>query len=602
MGGLLIHKQPSGAQTETSALHRMAQASPHLGELHTRSHEGFRIGVQRLHEDADLYSDEHTIVAFTGQIFDLNSSTHDLVPFSAEQLASRYRADGLLCYRHLTGEYVLAIYDTHERTLWIANSLGLTRSLFWQQIGDSCFLASEIRQLTAAHASPPTLRKESLVDLVAYNGPTHNFKDTMFNGIQRLLPPNIYQLRNGDKNPAPKEAYWSPPNQLAMSNISEAELVEQTEQLLFRAVQRSLAGAKSGISVSGGLDSTTVLAMAKKLEGQDDSAGTICGAYSILYPGLACNEEDNIRSLMQMLDASAHGYSASDLTESLFLPMQLQRIDQAVTRSTAYQIDILSLAMRCHGANRHITGAGAELVFLVDRGSCSDTLRQGRWLEAIRQSLFFEDYGAFRGQGIKRFVGDCVFPPGHALRNWVKRPVRPHYLAPQWEEYWREGQHQLHHHRKGSYAMDERRRWLDRYALGSSFESVVQLSNSYGLELRNPYFDRALIDLAFTTPPELMGLGRRQKGLQRKVAERWIPKAIAWQRQKVFHDSATWSDRHLLQGKTRPEDWSLVNHGIVNEPWLRQTLYNCTAADCKIPRHLEYLLLIEKFSERYITA
>lgn len=594
MGGLTLFASPHTDFDTSKKIRRMQHATPHLGQAQTQSAGFISLGVQQRHREADIYQDERFIVAINGYLSSLAESDDETHTLDAKHLTRLLHESGHALLPHLTGEFVLAFVDKHKHETYIATSAVLTRPLFWMHSAEGCALASECRQLWIQNNSQPRIRKEAVIDLMAFHGPTKDFELTLFENIYRLSPATLYRIT--PKNPKPEIVIrlWEPPAE--GPSHDENQLLELTEHRIKNANTRAMRNTQSAFSLSGGLDSTLLWAMAQKTP---ETRHNLCGAHSMLYPGMPCDETQRIETVLQHTQTQAVGQDGRALSESLCLPFQLTAVDQVLTRATAYQVDTLSLSMRQAGANTHITGAGAELIFHASPRFSNDLWRKGQFASAINITWSFEDYGIHYGQGFKRVLKDTLLPAGSSWRKRLKPITPPAYLPQAWQTYWAHGaEDEYSNSLQHGYGRGERLTYWQRYVTASSLESSLQLSEQYGIDFRSPYFDRPLLDLAFSTPPQQLTLNNRQKGLLRRVAQQWLPASITEQNQKTRHDSATSGDMALLSQHRSPTSWQLVANGLLNPDFL-STLLDQAIRTQQIPPKLEYLLLIERFAGRY---
>lgn len=162
------------------------------------------------------------------------------------------------CPRHLLGDYAFAVWDSLEKSLFCAcDPMGL-RTLLYHRQGDFLALATLSQGLHALPRVPRALARAGLIDYLALR-PLELGK-TLFEGIERL--PAGYSL-SASAGRHERVRFWSldglKPIRLANDEAYREAFLELFEQ----AVRSRLrAVGPVGISMSGGLDSSSVAALA----------------------------------------------------------------------------------------------------------------------------------------------------------------------------------------------------------------------------------------------------------------------------------------------------------------------------------------------------
>lgn len=517
-------------------------------------------------------------------------------PISAQQLFANYRQVGLRCFEQLGGEYAAAIHDAIGGTLWITNSLSMTRPLFHAKLNGISVVTSEISTVWKTLNFQPRVRPEKLAEIVANSGPTRDFASTSFDGIQRILPPQIYQLAAERPCAIALANYWTPPE--IDRSITAPAATEHLENLLTGALQRAINETSAATSVSGGLDSSLIWALQKEMPSTSQSPPF--QAYSVKFPKKSCDESELVHHLMRHCGTQAIFIDGNKAKQSDFQADQLKAIDHIVSMPTAYQSDLLCRTMREDGYTTHLTGIGAERSFHISRLMCADRLRAGHPISAWRICNHWKAYGSTaRPPGWQRFISECVAPPGSLLRRKLRPPEPPTILDERFHDHWLD---EFHDHfalyRTLGYHRGNQIYGNHQYAIGSGLESLQQHASHYKLEIRSPYLDQAIIDFSHRVPTGILNLGNWQKGLLRNVSARWVPREIAWQSKKIDYSEIISDDLSLLKGLKNLEDWLLIDLKVVSARFLQKEL-NSLAQKSRVSLQLGRLATIERFAKRY---
>ena len=161
---------------------------------------------------------------------------------------------GLL--ERLRGDFVLLIWDAERGQGLLARDQLGARPCFLHDSGRGLCFASEIRQLLALLPRRPAPDPAGVAHWVAASsrpGP-----QTLYAGIRRLQPGGVVML---DAHGSREERYWIPRFEEPL-RVSDGELAERVRDGLNLAVARRLdPDGKTGVLMSGGLDSSSVAAV-----------------------------------------------------------------------------------------------------------------------------------------------------------------------------------------------------------------------------------------------------------------------------------------------------------------------------------------------------
>ena len=205
-------------------------------------------------------------------------------------LFQRHGFEGALA--KINGDFAVAVYDAKEVVLWLGTDRVLTRPLYYTQTRDSFLFASQPRSLL----SVPGVSRAPNREFVALFGGSHYrtvdnaIHDSPFAALRRL--PAAHALRVS-KGVAREVCYWRLTDAPDHTE-PEATLAEQYRALLLDATARRFAAAdKPAFTLSGGMDSSSVLACAVK------NTGRKLPAISVGYVDRTYDESDEVQAMLE---------------------------------------------------------------------------------------------------------------------------------------------------------------------------------------------------------------------------------------------------------------------------------------------------------------
>ncbi|HEY6293031.1 MAG TPA: asparagine synthase (glutamine-hydrolyzing) [Terriglobia bacterium] len=183
-----------------------------------------------------------------------------------ETIVHLYEEYGLQCLEQLRGMFAFALWDGRARRLLVARDRIGIKPLFYRQTLERLEFASELRALAALRPESepkPPVNPQAIYDFFAFRYVPS--PETLYQGVQKLLPGH-YLL--ADRSGVRTVAWWDVPEDLdgpPKERWPEA-CGEQVIELLRESVQlRLIADVPVGVFLSGGVDSSAVVAMAAQL-------------------------------------------------------------------------------------------------------------------------------------------------------------------------------------------------------------------------------------------------------------------------------------------------------------------------------------------------
>lgn len=273
MCGIAAIIKPAGPPPD-GTIDRMARRLDHrgpdaMGSIHL---DGCDLGHTRL-SIIDLAGGQQPMpddtrrfwVVFNGEIYNYRELRRRLeshgwtfrTQSDTEVLLRAYQQWGENCAQHLNGQFAFVVWDTVERKAMAARDRMGEKPLYWMSTSDGgVVVASEIKSLLASGLARPKidpLAIDAYLSL-AYIPPDR----TVYENIHTLEPGGAITWHDGKMR---QWRYWEP-TYSTDSSIDSAEAVEEIRRLVARAVKRQMvADVPVGAFLSGGLDSSTIVAL-----------------------------------------------------------------------------------------------------------------------------------------------------------------------------------------------------------------------------------------------------------------------------------------------------------------------------------------------------
>ncbi|TLS20946.1 uncharacterized protein PpBr36_10678 [Pyricularia pennisetigena] len=221
-------------------------------------------GNQPLHDDQG-----HIHAVINGEIYDHDRLRQECVDAGyrfkghsdSEVVVALYQRYGAPAFlEHCRGEFSMVIYDDRSGEVFACRDRCGIKPLFYTVVQDELWFASEIKGFLGMGWKP-----EWAVEKIAM-GITQIGPNTIFKGVNRIEPG--FYMRVTRDGTMTHSKYWDFdfPDKTKVDNRSMEEMVEELRAELVNAVRLRLrADVPVGIYLSGGLDSSLVAGIAKKL-------------------------------------------------------------------------------------------------------------------------------------------------------------------------------------------------------------------------------------------------------------------------------------------------------------------------------------------------
>jgi asparagine synthase (glutamine-hydrolysing) len=210
---------------------------------------------------------------------------YDLNGSDAELILHAYEKWGDDCVKHLIGDFAFAIWDGRKQRYFCARDHFGVKPFYFTHIDNDFAFSSSLNELRLNPRVSNTLNEIAVGDYLLF-GVNQDLSTTIFKDIQRLQPGHTLIVANGSITVKP---YWKPePAETRFRDPSS--YVERFSELLSRAVKDRVTTDRVAISMSGGLDSTSLAAIA--CEQLKDVHG-----FAVVYDSLIPDEERHYSTL-----------------------------------------------------------------------------------------------------------------------------------------------------------------------------------------------------------------------------------------------------------------------------------------------------------------
>jgi asparagine synthase (glutamine-hydrolysing) len=464
----------------------------------------------------------------------------------------------------LLGDFAFAIWDPEHQLLLCARDVFGQRPLFYGRGGDTVVLASEPQQVLSHPDIPQGINEGVVAEHLA--GTRVTLEETPWLGVKRLPPAHLLLVSAAVTRIC---RYWDFDPDARVEHARAEEYAEQFAHLFEAAVRCRVRDAARGVGVflSGGVDSSTVAAVAGRLHRVGQSAPV--HAFSLSYPNAPCDETLYIDALVNRWQLASTRLDAVAPTRRQ-VEAEIARYRDLPAFPTGSSLDPLRVRA-AEEVDVVLTGYGGDEWFTSSRPlHITDLVREGRVLAAAARwssdtrrrpwssrLLFTRSVVAplipSAVKPVARLIGGAP-PPAFewirrefalrtGLRDRLRRPVRTDFRT--------HVQREIHAVTSGAMQV-----------IGDELED--RAAACAGIEQRQPFNDRRVASFGFGLPDSQRWDGRETKIVIRRALGGDLPEPVRTRRDKAEFSSMFVEALEPLGGRTLFEDLRTARAGWVD--------------------------------------
>jgi asparagine synthase (glutamine-hydrolysing) len=548
----------------------MASAMPHRGpddegfleaQLGTSADGGLlalgfrRLSIQDLsplgHQPM-LHPQTGDAIVFNGEIYNFKELRESLIKdgvsfrggSDTEVLLHALTRWGTDCIADLAGMYAFAYYQARSRRLLLCRDPMGIKPLYTAATPHAVIAASEVRAVLASGLISRAIDKRGFAQCLAYGSTQEPL--TFFESIA-MFPPATYQwfdfAATGEARPSKPSRHWSFP--ATEPSLSEAAAVERLNHELTRSVRDHLtADVPVGVFLSSGLDSTIITGLAREVT---SNVRTFTLGF-LDQPDMS--ESETARESSRALGVQHHDIQ---LTAGQTLEMT-RRWFESIDQPSADGLNtyVISDAVRQAGIVVALSGLGGDELFcgyplFAELPRFRDIFTRYSWISPSKRRLLLSVLSFHKPEIVREKLIEMGSVEPQLLRLYLIRrravmnagmhrfglDARELGLGPEFE---------LPEAYTAACELDEPG---DPVAAVARMESAHYMRNvllrdsdatsmARSLELRVPFLDRRVMDLAFAVPGNVRMPGPPNKHLLRLAFRRFLRPDILRQGKRGF--------------------------------------------------------------------
>lgn len=543
-------------------------------------------------------------IVFNGEIYnykDLRKTLEDFESTSESDTAvllELCRKKWTASTDSLNGMYAFAYWSESKQTLFLARDRSGKKPLYFSQQNGVFAFSSEIKALLTLPSIKSEPDEEALYHFLTFNQLPPPF--TLFKGIQKLGPSEFLLVNS---NGISRQHYWEPQIK-DLSKLKEEEAAEQVLESLRQSVQyRMVADVPVGAFLSGGVDSSAVVALMR--ETSDQSIKT----YSVGFEGQPDYDE---RKHAEKISALFHTEHHEKIVKPDDIAGHLDDIvaafDEPMADATCIPIYFISQLARQNKTIVVQTGDGADELFagysgwkkykslypayevysrfpaIIRKGvaaiagetGSSEVIQEMLSRAVNKEEFFWGGARAFKESSKRRFLNTAYLEKSV---NWNSSSVIHDY---------HDSFNRTYSIRAGGDPLD----WMCylgyRFQIPSKYlHRMDRLGMAHSIEIRCPFLDYNLVNLALSLPGRYKIKNGTPKYILKKSLEKILPHETLYRKKMGFCVPLKEWAGDIMIDYTREHMRSFVaNTGFFNEEGLQHLMRQIKAGNTSYTNQL----------------
>jgi len=516
-----------------------------------------RLSIIDLSADSDqpfLREDLGLAIVFNGEIYNFKILRSEILKHKINLITSSDTEILLLSY-HLWGEdflkkikgmFSFAIYDLKENKIIMARDIAGEKPLYYQYKDNTLYFASELKALIHDEEIPAILDPLSLKDYLRYGYVSGD--DCILEGFKKLEAGSILIF---DFEKIVVQKFWNLPNSKSNKRSSK-DLIDELDSLLNKSIEQMLvADVPLGVLLSGGLDSSLIVAIASKISSEK------INTFTISFPNNSSLDESQHAALIADYFGTNHNVleaNPDQLIEKLAHICSFY--DEPIVDSSMLPTWLVTNLVSKH-CKVAIGGDGGDELFggYIHYSRLSACQKIAKLMPITLRRLFIDQIldRIPKGSNGRQYI-DCL---KHNLNK--KMPIIARYfdsdeinlLLPRLYDFEKDNDFfiDIPDDLNGDIVQAATRHDFKNYLAEDILVKIDRASMSNSIELRAPFLHKDIIEFAFSNvPSRYKSSPFNKKILLKKLAKRYLPASFDYKRKQGFDVPI---DEWLRQGRLR---------------------------------------------------
>ena len=527
----------NGEEVLTNMMNRIIHRGPDSAGQHIdgKAYMGFRrLSIIDLDNGSQpMYNeDKKIVITFNGEIYNHQELRAELIEkghifannSDTEVLIHAYEEYGEDMLNKLRGMFAFVIWDSEKETLFGARDFFGIKPFYYAVVDGNLVYGSEIKSILEYPGYKKELNETALENYLTFQYSV--LDETFFKGIYKLMPSHCLTFHKGELK---VKRYWEPTFE-ADNNVSLDTLVQEIDDAMHDSVEHhKISDVEVGSFLSSGVDSSYVAAIFN-----GDKTFTVGFDYE------KYNEIDYAKSLSEKIKIDNYSKLVSSQEYWAAIPKIQYHMDEPLADPAAIALYFVSQSAAKH-VKVALSGEGADEFF-----GGYNIYREPHDLAGFQKLPL----------GLRKALAKCAsaLPFKFKGKNFLIRaskPVEERFIGNAFMFNEKE-RNKVLKHPTGKYNHTEltkpfydkvkdkddvtKMQYIDInfWLIGDILLKADKMSMAHSLEVRVPFLDRKVFDVARTIPTKYKVNKQNTKYAMRMAAHKYLPNMVAEKKKLGF--------------------------------------------------------------------
>ena len=517
-----------------------------------------RLSIQDLSENGDqpMFSDDNRyIIIFNGEIYNHPDIRRELLTnqvfkssSDTETVLYAYIKYGESILKKLNGIFAFSIFDSQTHELIIVRDHFGVKPLYFYKKDDLFLFGSEIKSFLPFKIDL-SFCPEAVFNYISFLWSPG--EKTPFNYVKKLLPGTYLKFNTKENITIDPLSFYKLKDPNVKSVLTEEEFIDALENHLLKAVERQLlSDVPVGFFLSGGLDSSLLVAMARKLNPElEMECFTIdLGENNATNDGFA-DDLHYAKKVSSYLNVELNIVNANFDIVQMFDKM-IWHLDEP--QADAAPLNVLKIANLARNQYIKVLIGGTAGDDLFSGYRRHQALSIEKYIKVLPSFIISLVQGAAKllpshlpvFRRLKKVVGNLHQTPVKrqlSYFSWLPEYTVHSLFSTDWKEYLKNYDPFEYFYKVGN-DLDKQASDLDRmlfwelktFLVDHNLNYTDKLGMAVGVEARVPFLDLDLVEFSQSIPTSMKMRGKETKYILKKVAERYLPHDVIYRPKTGF--------------------------------------------------------------------
>ena len=433
----------------------------------------------------------------------------------------------------INGMFAIIIYDKVEDEIFFTRDRLGIKPLYICNLKDKILLCSEPKAAVTSNFVKFEPNEEAIFDFLAFGERDHTVP-TFFQYVSRI-PPGTFGIIKKDMTIVYEE-YWNIKNNQVknLTDLKMEDIVNKVDELINEAIKyRLISDVPVGTSLSGGIDSSLVAALANKYH---DNKFT---SVSAIFEGEEIDESKFSKLIVK--ENNLKGVFTSPNPDEVI--NQLDKILEIQGEPIGSMSPLVQYFVMKEAKKNNLTvmldGQGADELFAGYTHYIDTYFKELsgnlHWRKLYRK---YKEHMAFSERDIKHKILIKIIFKG-VLEKILPQKIYEHRIKRNKLKLFKEGVFEKYYDGK-RVKLPKRLSLKESLLYSTTISSLPNLlmyedrnSMAFSIEARVPYLDHNIVEFMASLKTDQIYEVMISKVILRKISERYIPEDIAWRKDKI---------------------------------------------------------------------